>query len=288
MSSHSTPGLPTRSRSPTRKLDATGDALVIDERAVGAVVLEPHGATLAGQRAVAAGDARARVRGSARRSPGTAHPSVSGAVLSHGRDCPERRASAAARAARPPSGTDARRVPACNGHRQVMHEHEAALVPAQAPSYAQRAKRRRAARQARHLAVPVRREAPLETRAWKRSAATAAGAAGRLPVGRVAVRARTRRRSVPRPARSRRPPARPRASRRRLDLDARPPRRAERAEPGGQAVAEPLLGRCLVQRIEARLAHERRGNHLEPRLLQRSQPCCGEDLEARAAQARPT
>ncbi len=83
ISSSATPGAPSRSTSPTLQRDAAADALVVDERAVGAVVVDDGLAVAALERAVRtrhAGDAGRQRSAHARPAP-TDQPSVSGTAV---------------------------------------------------------------------------------------------------------------------------------------------------------------------------------------------------------------
>src|SRR5687768_2199608 len=55
-------------------------------------------------------------------------------------------------------------------------------------------------------------------------------------------------------------------------------------QPARQAVGQPLLAACFVQRVEPRPPHECRGNHVEPALLERKPPVLRQDLVAQPAQ----
>jgi hypothetical protein len=57
-----------------------------------------------------------------------------------------------------------------------------------------------------------------------------------------------------------------------------------RRQPARQAVAQPLLAACFVQRVEPRPSHECRGNHVEPALLEREPPVLRQHLVAQPAQ----
>ena len=155
-------------------------------------------------------------------------------------------------------------------HRQVLHEHQAALVrgAGHARTRAHRAQPHRAAG-----ASPRSPGSPRGARrvpAGTRSAAKAAGAAGRHRAGRVAARARTRRRAEPPPARSRR---REISTACFASPDSTSTTTASPARSASSHAGRPSQSRCSVaawcsgsKRV---LRTKADGNHVEPRLLQR-------------------
>ena len=227
--------------------------------------------------AVHAGDAGARL--DRERTSSAGHRGTDGERLA--RDAPGAAAVDHVRRAIPSRHDDGGRRSARRAgtrrDRQALHQRERARIAAQRAFIGERTQCRGAARQPDRLAVAQLCETLAEAGQPARRC-DSRRCSGPPAAGPAAAPAQARRRYGSRPPQTPRGPARPRADAGGLHLSSTVERaRAPRATRAGRPTD--LLAGGLVQRVEARLAHESRGDPVEPRLLQREPAMLRQHLE---------